>query len=385
MAAVAEGNTAFALDLYSELARSGGNLFYSPYSLSQGIAMAYAGARGDTELQMAGALRFDLPQEQLHSAFNALDLTLTGRTSEEEGDGFVLRVASSVWGQEGHGFLAEYLDVLTLNYGEEVRSVDFRRDAEGARGRINDWVMDETEDRIRDLIPSGGVDETTRLVLANAVYFKAAWENAFDERATKGRPFHLLDGRQRDVPMMRQQTEFRYSAGDGYQAVELPYRGGEMAMSILLPDSGRFREFEESLSADSVEGMLDDLDYEMVRLTMPRFEMESAFRLADTLSAMGMPDAFDGEAANFSGMDGRLCEKLGDICLLISDVLHKAFISVDEAGTEAAATTAVTIGETQAEGPEPEPVEMVVDRPFMFIIRHQGTGAMVFTGRVLDP
>ncbi len=380
-----EGNTAFALELYSQLTRSGGNLFYSPYSLSQAIAMAYAGAGGETQAQMADTLRFDLPQGRLHTAFNALDVLLTGQTWEEEGAVFLLNVAISVWAQEGYGFLPDYLDTLTLNYGEEVRLADFRRDAEGARGRINDWIADETEDRIRDTITSGAVDEFTRLVLANAIYFKAAWENAFDERATTDLAFHLLDGSKRDVPMMRREADLLYASGEGYQAIDLPYKGGDVAMTILLPKSGRFSEFEESLSGDSVEAILDGLDYELVRLTMPKFAIESAFSLSDTLSAMGMPDAFDDEAANFSGMDGQTCKEKGDICLLISDVLHKAFISVDEAGTEAAAATAVIAGATLEAEVEPEPIRLVVDRPFLFIIRHQATGAVLFVGRVLDP
>ena len=379
------GNTAFAFDLYRAVNDSDDNIFFSPYSISLALAKAYAGARGDTERQIAETLHFDLPQDQLHSAFNVLDLSLVSETWDDEDDGFVLNVASSVWAQEGYGFLPDYLDTLVLNYGGEVRPADFRRDAEDARGRINDWVADETEDRIRGLIPSGGIDEFTRLVLANAIYFRAAWRSAFDERATTDRPFYLLDGSERKAPMMRQQSNLRYAASDSYQAVELPYKGVEMAMTILLPDSGRFSEFEESLSGDSVGAILDGLDYELVRLTMPRFETDSAFSLSDTLEAMGMPDTFNDEAANFSGMDGRLCKKKGDICLLISDVLHKAFISVNEAGTEAAAATAVTVGVTQAEEVKLEPIDLVLDRPFLFIIRHQATGAVLFVGRVLDP
>lgn len=184
--------------------------------------------------------------------------------------------------------------------------------------------------------------------------------------------------------MMRQQDDLRYASGEGYQAVELPYKGGGASMTILLPDSGRFREFEDSLSGDSLQDILEDLDSRLVILTMPRFEMESSFSLSDTLKAMGMPDAFDAAAANFSGMDGRACQTGGETCLLISDVLHKAFVSVDEAGTEAAAATAVIIGVTSV-GEEPEPVELVIDRPFIFLIRDHTTGAILFLGRVVEP
>ena len=294
-------------------------------------------------------------------------------------------MANSVWGQEGYDFLPEFLDSLAVNYGDEVRPADFRRNPEGARIRINDWVADETEQRITNLIPPDAISDLTRLVLANAIYFNAAWSHPFEERATTDRPFHLLDGTQREVPMMRQQENLRYADGDGYQAVELHYEGGEVSMTILVPDSGRFEEFEDGLSGRSIQGIVDRLDYELVRLTMPKFETESTLNLSDTLIAIGMPDAFDEESANFSGMDGQLCKRKGDICLLISDVLHKALVAVDEAGTEAAAATAVIVGITRGVSIEPEPIELVVDRPFLFIIRHQGTDAVLFVGRVLSP
>ena len=376
------GNYAFAFDLYGALSESGGNLFFSPHSISTALAMAYAGARDETESQMADTLRFELSQDRLHPAFNALDLSLSARL-DDDGD-FRLNITNSVWGQEGYGFLPDFLDTLALNYGDEVRTVDFRRDPEGARVRINDWVAKETEERIKDLIPSGAIDELTRLVLANAIYFRAAWLLPFDESDTADRPFHLLDGSERDVPMMRQQEDLRYASGGGFQAVELPYKGVGVSMTILLPDSGKFREFEDSLSGVSLQDIAEDLESRFVHLSMPRFEMESSFSLPDTLKTMGMPDAFDGTAADFSGIDGRVCQTGGDTCLLITDVLHKAFVSVDEAGTEAAAATAVIIGLTGLRE-EPEPVELVIDRPFIFLIRDHTTGAILFLGRVLEP
>ena len=383
VAALVAGNSAFAFDLYRVLNHSDENLFFSPHNISLALAMAYSGARGETEQQMADTLSFDLPQDRLHPAFNALDLMLEPGEMNGDSESFRLSVANSVWGQEDYGFLPEFLDGLALNYGEEVRPVDFRRDPEDARGRINDWVSEETEERIKDLIPQGAIDDLTRLVLANAIYFKAAWGNPFDDQYTKDRPFHLLDGTEREVPMMRQQSRLRYADGDGFQAVELPYEGGQVAMTILVPDSGGFLEFQDSLDGPKFHRIVDSLDSKQVILSMPRFEMESSFSLTDTLQAMGMTDAFDDESADFSGMDGRLCRMRGDICLLISDVLHKAFVSVDEEGTEAAAATAVIIGVTSAE--PSEPVELIIDRPFLFVIRHQETGAVLFVGRVLRP
>ena len=385
VAAAVAGNKAIALDLYRTLAESEGNLFFSPHSISTALAMDYAGARGETERQMAATLRYGLAQDSLHPAFNALDLSLAPQDAAGYAEDFRLSVASSVWGQEGYGFLPEYLDILAVNYGDEVRTVDFRQGPEDARVRINGWVADETEERITDLIPPGALTELTRLVLANAIYFKASWQKPFDEAATAIRPFHLLDGSKPDVPMMRQQSNLRYARGDGYQSVELPYEGDDVAMTILVPDSGSFQEFQDSLSGQTLQDIVDSLDYESVRLALPRFETESAFSLSDTLKEMGMPDAFDDQAADFSGMEGRACRARGDICLLITDVLHKAFVSVDEAGTEAAAATAVIIGITRAVIEEPEPIELVVDRPFLFVIRHLPTDAVLFVGRVLEP
>ena len=383
--ALTRGNADFAFDLYRSVAETEGNLFFSPHSISTALAMTYAGASGDTERQMSETLRFGLPQDDLHPAFNALDLSLVTReyTDEDEQEGFRLNIANAIWGQEDYGFLPEFLDTLAVNYGDGVRPVDFQGDPEGSRARINDWVAETTEERITELIPQDAIDRFTRMVLANAIYFKASWQHPFEKEATSPGAFHLLDGSEREVPMMRQQASLRYAKGDGYQAVELPYKGGDVAMTVLLPDAGKFRDFEESLSGDSVKSILEELEGEPVRLTMPKFEVETAFSLSDTLSNLGMPDAFDDTAADFSGMDGRVCRARGDICLLISDVLHKAFASVDEAGTEAAAATAVIIGVTRAN--PTEPLTVVVDRPFLFVIRHQATGAILFIGRVLSP
>ena len=241
------GNSEFAFDLYRSLDDSTDNLFFSPYSISAALAMAYAGARNETERQMAGTLRFGLTQDRLHPAFNALDLTLAPQATSEDGGDFTLRVANSVWGQQNYGFLPDFLDTLAVNYGDHVRPVDFRHAPEDARGGINDWVSDETEERITNLVPQGAITPLTHLVLANAIYFRAEWRRPFLESATTDQPFHLLDGSELDVPMMRQQSNLRYARGDGYHAVELPYKGGKVVMTVVLPDAGRFSEFENSL------------------------------------------------------------------------------------------------------------------------------------------
>ncbi len=373
-----EGNSGFAFDLYRQLSQGDGNLFYSPHSISLALAMAYAGAQGETEQQMAQALHYILSQERLHPAFNALDLELAQRgegAEGKDGKGFRLNVVNATWGQNDYEFLAGYLDVLAENYGAGLRLLDFVGDPEGSRAAINDWANQETEGRIKDLIPEGAIDGLTRLILTNAIYFNAAWAYPFNEGATTDGPFTLLDGTEVSVPMMYQSESFLYGEGDGYQAVVLPYDGHELAMAILLPDSGTFEAFEDALSAEAVGRMLSNLMLQEIELTMPKFEFESAFSLVGALSTMGMADAFTSKA-DFSGMTGNRD-------LSIDEVIHKSFVSVDEEGTEAAAATAVIMKMTAAL-PE-EPVKMILDRPFIFLIRDVQTGAILFVGRVADP
>jgi serpin B len=377
-ALLVEGNSAFAFELYQELKQKEGNLFYSPYSISLALAMTYAGARGETAEQMADTLQFMLEQERLHPAFNWLDAELAKRGEGAEGqdeEGFRLNIVNAIWGQKDYEFLTDFLDVLAENYGAGLRILDFITEPEKSRVTINDWVSDQTEERIKDLIPPGMITALTRLVLTNAIYFNAAWEYPFNEDMTADGPFYLLDGGQVTVPMMRQTKSFGYAEGKGYQAVELLYDGGELSMVILLPASGNFETFEEGLQAQQVNDIIRGLQPTLVALTMPQFEFDSDFSLKDTLAGMGMPIAFSGDA-DFSGMTGNRE-------LFISDVVHKAFVSVDEAGTEAAAATAVI--DAGASPPEEHPVQVTIDRPFIFLIRDIETGAILFVGRVLNP
>lgn len=378
MEALVRGNNAFAFNLYHRLAPGNENLFFSPYSISEALAMTYAGARGDTEKAMAKALNFTLPQERLHPAFNSLDLQLKQRgqgAKGKDGKGFRVNVVNALWGQKGFNFLSAFLDTLAQNYGAGLRLVDFINQTEQARLTINNWVSEQTEGRINDLIPTGALNQMTRLVLTNAIYFNAAWQYPFDKNATADAPFRLLDGRDVTVPMMRQTRSFNYTEGTEYQAVELPYDGRELSMVILLPRSGQFRAFEKRLDAEVVQSIIGQMAHREVALTMPKFTYESSFSLRGALTDLGMGVAFDPTAADFSGMDGRRD-------LFIQDALHKAFVAVDEAGTEAAAATAVIIGLTSV--PQP-PVEMKVDRPFIFLIRDIPTGSIIFVGRVLNP
>jgi serpin B len=377
-ALLVKGNSAFAFELYEALKGKEGNLFYSPYSISLALAMTYAGARGETAQQMADTLHFMLEQDKLHPAFNWLDTELASRgegAQGKDGEGFRLNIVNAIWGQKDYEFLPTFLDVLAENYGAGLRLLDFITESENSRVTINDWVSDQTEGRIKNLIPPGAIDALTRLVLTNAIYFNAAWEHPFNEKMTADGSFYLLDGGQVTVPMMKQTESFGYTEGEGYQAVELPYDGNELSMVILLPEAGQFEAFEEGLQSQQVSDIISGLQSTEVALTVPKFEFDSDFSLKDTLAEMGMPIAFSG-GADFSGMTG-------NPELAISEVLHKAFVSVDEAGTEAAAATAVIMRLTAVPGESS--VNVTIDHPFIFLIRDIETGAILFVGRVLNP
>jgi serpin B len=371
-----DGNSQFALDLYRALFSSSSNLFCSPYSISLALAMTYAGARGETEREMADVLHFALGQEGLHTAFNGLDRALAsrGQKVKEEDQRFRLNIANALWGQQDSAFLAAFLDTLAENYGAGMRLVDFQTSPEDARQTINQWVEDQTEDKIKDLLPAGSINALTRLVLSNAIYFNASWMYPFEESVTKDGAFHLLDGGTVTVPMMQQSERLGYAEGAGYQAVELPYVGAELSMVILLPTEGAFGDFAQGLDDAQLDAILADIGRMQVSLTIPKFEYESGFQLKGALQRLGMKSSF-GTGADFSGMTG-------EPDLFISDVYHKAFVKVDEEGTEAAAATAVVMQLTAAPA---MPVEVKVDRPFVFLIRDIQTGAILFLGHVVNP
>ena len=334
--------------------------------------MTYAGARGETERQMAEALCFGLPQGDLHRAFNALDLALASR-GQDEPQSAHLRGVNALWGQEGETFLVPFLDTLAENYGAGMNLVDFRQ-AEAAREQINNWSSEQTEGRIDELLPAGALDSATALVLTNAAHFEAAWLVPFAEDATHDAAFALPDGNQVMVPTMEQVANLGYAELPGMQAVELPYAGGELSMVILLPDEGNFEPFAQGLDAGQLASLWDELAPTNLRLALPRFRYEAGFELRNTLTDLGMVDAF-GDRADFSGIDG-------SHELFVKQVYHQAFVEVDEAGTEAAAASAVTMarkGALQAEQ------EMRVERPFLFLIRDIETDAILFLGHVVNP
>jgi serpin B len=384
-AALVEGNTTFALDLYGALSEEAeGNLFVSPYSISQALAMTYAGAGGETATQMADTLHFTLDQAALPPAFQLLngDLTTRGTAGADAERGYPprsLQIANGLWGEQTFPFSVPFSDQLAEYYGAGLQPADFLNDPDGVRDEINRWVAEHTEDKIQNIVPEGAITEESRLVLANAIYFYGGWLDTFDAENTADGDFTLLDGSTVSVPLMQQQEFYAYAAGDGYQVIELPYAGSQFAFTVLLPDEGQFDAIEGMLDAAILDAVLAELGSRELILTLPKFEFEYSASLADTLKALGMTDAFDAEVADFSGM----LEASASEPLAIGDVLHKAFISVDEEGTEAAAATTVLMAGSAA--PTDPPLEVTIDRPFVFLIRDTQTGAILFIGRVMDP
>jgi serpin B len=371
-------NNAFALDLYQSLRARDGNLIYSPYSISLALAMTYAGARGETEAQMAQTLHF-LPQDKLHAALNALDLELAQRGTAGSNDStpLQLNIANAVWAEQTFPFLQTYLDVLAQNYGAGIQLADFINQYEAVRKEINGWVSDETNDKIRDLLPEGVLKPSTRMVLVNAIYFKADWRTPFDPNNTHEAPFHLLDGSEVQVNMMSESLSgVPYVQGAGYQAIGLPYQGDTAEMVILVPDEGRFEEFESTLDAQKLDEILGSMQPGGgLQLELPKFSFTTDFSLKEQLTTLGMPDAFAPDRADFSGMTGQRD-------LYIDNVLHKAFVAVDEKGTEAAAATVVIMDLASVMLPD---VTLTVDRPFIFLMRDLPSGQILFVGRVLNP
>ncbi len=371
---IAQSQTAFALDLYAQLRTDEGNLFFSPHSIATALAMTWAGARGETAAQMAKTLRFPADLADIHAAHAALATRL--KDAQREGK-VALHVANALWPQKDYAFRKEYLQQLERNYSAPAKPVDYRQAAEAARAAINAWVEQQTRDRIKNLIPPGSLDALTRMVLVNAVWFKADWAHPFDAKRTEKAPFHVAPDRKTDVSMMRQTEHFRYAETAGAQVLELPYAGDKLSMLVILPETGQtLSEIEDGLDADTLRAWTRTLRRREVDVHLPKFAMTWGTRsLADALKALGMTDAFQHGAADFSGMDGSRE-------LFVNDVLHKAFVEVDEKGTEAAAATGVVVGITSV---PPPPAVFRADRPFLFLIRERQTGAILFMGRLTRP
>jgi len=365
--------------LYGELGTEPGNLALSPYSVGVALAMTHNGARGKTLQEMTAVLG-GVDPARLNGGLNALTAhveSLAGTQEKLDGEKaeIALRAANTLFGEVTTTFEQDFLDTLARDYGAGMRLVDYKTAAEEARVAINDWTADQTEGRIEDLIPTGVLNDLTRLVLVNALYLKAPWEQPFEKELTADGDFHLTDGSTVSVPMMSLETRGGLlGSGEGWQATQLPYAGRKLGMTIVLPDEGRLADVEAEVVGGGLPAMLASVRPAEVALTLPRWTFRTAAPLKDTLTALGMPTAFDDEHADFSGMTA-------EEHLFIAAVLHQTFIAVDEEGTEAAAATAVVM---QAES-MPQYVPFTADRPFLFVIHDVEHGTPLFLGRVADP
>lgn len=378
----AESSDAFALAMYNLLRGSPENLFFSPLSIRSALGMAQAGARGETAAQMRSALRISSSGELLHGAFAETIRRLNvGRGGEYE-----MAVANSLWGQDGAPLRPEFLDLIAGQYGCAVNLVDFRSGSEAARLAMNQWVEQKTSYKIRDLIPAGSLNSDTRLVLVNAVYFKGFWVMPFQRAATRDERFYLGNDREVRVPLMHQDAEVRYLQGAGYQAVDLVYRGGEMSLLVLLPKrKNGLENLEKRLSVQMLQSCASQMVSRRVRVFLPRFKISwGTVNLCDHLTTMGMHLAFHRYKADFSGINGR--QPPDEDSLFLSAVFHKAFIEVNEEGTEAAAATAITFPFMAARRSKPQPVPIFrADHPFLYAIRDRKSGTILFLGRMIDP
>ncbi|MCE5229935.1 serpin family protein [bacterium] len=370
VAAVTRDNTAFALDMYSLLKKEPGNLFFSPYSISAALAMTQGGARGETAAEMEKALRF-AQGEQVHAAFGKLNGELE---KAQEGGKIKLCIANSLWPQAGHPFLPEYLALIKKNYGASVTPLDYKADPQAAAETINKWVEQKTQDKIKQLF--SGLDRQTAMVLVNAIYFKGNWAEQFEPKRTQEGEFTLADGLKVKAPMMGIKKNFPNAKLDGVQLLEMPYVGDRLSMVVILPNEpAGITQLEDRLDTATLASWIKQMTPREIIVSIPKFKITwGAKQLAEPLKALGMRAAFEGGTADFSGMDGTRN-------LFISQVVHKAFVEVNEEGTEAAAATGVVMTLTAVR----EPLMFRADHPFLFLIRDKSTGAILFMGRVMDP
>ncbi|MGB9707194.1 MAG: serpin family protein [Microgenomates group bacterium] len=374
---VVDANNQFALDYYSKLKeKDSDNIFFSPFSISTALAMTYEGARGQTAEEMRRVFYFprddNLRRTEYAAIFNQLN----------KGDKkYKLSTANALWAQKDYQFLAEYFDKVEKYYGGKATNLDFKKDPEGSRITINNWVEDQTNDKIKDLIPQGLINELTRLVLTNAVYFKGEWIKQFNEKDTKDEDFRISKNNSIKVPMMQrtdEEAKFNYAENDKLQILEMPYSGEELSMLILLPKNDDLATLENLLSAKKLSEWKKDLKNQRVKIFIPKFKLETKYSMAGDLKAMGMPTAFR-PGADFSGMNGAKG-------LYIGEVIHQAFIEVNEEGTEAAASSAVVFMLGAAPGQKTPKIPIFrVDHPFIFLIQEKSTGIIIFMGRVINP
>ena len=372
-ARIAAASNQFGFDLYGRIRTKEGNLFFSPSSISNCLAMAYAGAKGQTAVEMSKVLHTQFGPRPLADAWASLNKDLASTADK----GFELSVANALWGQKGYGFLPDYLTLVKTGFGAGFEELDFAANAEGARQTINKSVEKLTREKIKDLIGPGMLSSATRMVLTNAIYFKGAWAVPFVKSLTKDEDFTVGPDKKVRAPMMVLTESFQYADAGDCQALALPYKGGAIAMIVLLPKKpDGLADLEKGLTAEALADRLSRMKGQEVEVYLPKFKFAAEMLLSRTLTDMGMPEAFDAGKADFKGVNG------GQEPLWISEVIHKAFVDVNEEGTEAAAATATVM--EGGEPPAPPPV-FRADRPFVFVIRDVRSGAVLFVGRVANP
>lgn len=370
--AVVSANNQFALELYSKYKSKEGNIFFSPYSISTALAMTYEGARGQTADEMQSVFHFPEDDNLRRPAFARIYNEINKRDKE-----YKLSTANALWAQKDYKFLEDYTTAVEKYYGGKVTNLDFVGETEKSRKIINSWVEDQTNNKIKDIIPQGAINALTRLVLTNAIYFKGTWIKQFDKKNTRDEDFRISPGNTVQAPMMRltgKEAKFNYAETEELQLLEMLYEGEELSMLVILPKEDNLTSLEESLDIEKLAEWKNMLREQRVNVYMPKFKFETKYFMADTLSKMGMPSAFSAYNADFSGMDGT-----GN--LFISSVIHQAFVEVNEEGTEAAAATVVVM--TMAAAPSFK--EFRADHPFMFIIQQKDSGNILFLGKVIDP
>jgi serpin B len=387
---------ALGIDLLRKASDPDSNALLSPYSMQSALAMAFAGSDGATRAEMSKVLHFPKDDAEVHRSFAAMREAL-GRVVQESvtnaalmkqhgatNDPITLTVANRLFGQTGYEFRTPFLALVNDSYAAPFEALDFAGNPSGAAGHINVWVEEQTQRRIRNLIPDDALDKLTRLVLVNAIYLKAPWDGPFQTSATKPGSFHLNSGKSVDVPMMTQTRELPYAKGDGFSVVQLSYGGDQLGFFVLLPEKPRgLASLEAKLTPGVLTGKALKWAMREVTLYMPRFKLEPPMLpLSKKLQVLGINGAFDRplHSANFD----RIAPRRPNDYLYISEVFHKTFLNVDEQGTEAAAATAIH-GATMGIHETPKPIEVRVDHPFLFAIQHRSSGACLFLGRVCDP
>jgi serine protease inhibitor len=375
---LAKDNTRLALSLYDQLRKQEGNLFCSPFSLSTALGMTYAGARGQTAKEMNKVLKYSLDDEDVHNSFAGLLKEINGNADDKTA-GYKLTTANALWGQKNYGFLPEYIKLTKDNYGSGLQEVDYKSAPAEARKTINAWVEKQTNNTIKDLVPEGLLTPNTRLVLTNAIYFKGAWEKQFKKDRTKDDTFHVDEAKDVKAAFMHQTDKFGYYSNPTFQMLELPYVGEDVTMVILLPrEITGLPVLEKSINVESLVDWFSRMRNVEVQVNIPKFKLASEFRLKKELSALGLGRAFSDEA-DFSGMNG------GKEPLHIDDVVHKAFIDVNEEGTEAGAASGVGVGTKGGDQVAPKVPVFEADHPFLFMIRDNRSDSILFLGRVVNP